>query len=100
MTKALRKFSKWDRPDVVARRLQGKTMGLGYWAAHDFMQTPRSAVLTPEIVASTVNASDGTATGGVCEYDTVKHEHVFTVAPDPKYGLKVGDPVPYTWSIK
>lgn len=35
MTKALRNMTKQEQEKAIARRLQSKTGGLGYWAAVD-----------------------------------------------------------------
>lgn len=35
MSKAIRSYSYYDQKKVIQRRLQGKTFGIGYWAAVD-----------------------------------------------------------------
>lgn len=35
MSKALRRYPDHEEAAVISRRLAGKTMGLGYWAAVD-----------------------------------------------------------------
>ena len=47
MSKALKSYPERDRYVIIERRIQSKTMGLGYWAAMD-SKLPKVKKVTEE----------------------------------------------------